>query len=164
MQNLWILGGLCHEWGSHLSASPLTGCLGKGHLVDPKTWRNRCRLHLLNIAGWFSLLRHWKLKEGCSPRNARPGRWQFREAQVFWVPLSADSLLHQGPFIIFYFTLIPLSWLHSQTPQPYPVLFSDTIPFTIAGSPSGNIHRVLLCFHPQRTKHALSARDDFIPD
>lgn len=49
MQNLWILGGLCHEWGSHLSASPLTGCLGKGHLVDPKTWRNRCRLHLLTL-------------------------------------------------------------------------------------------------------------------
>lgn len=82
------------------------------------------------------------------------------ETQIFQVPLSSDSPLHQCPFIIFYFTLIPLSQLHSQTPQSYPVLFSDTIPFTIAGSPSGNIHRVLLCFHPQRTKHTLSAQDD----
>ena len=98
--------------------------------------------------------------EEFSPRNSRSGRWQFRETQIFQVPLSSDSPLHQCPFIIFYFTLIPLSQLHSQTPQSYPVLFSDTIPFTIAGSPSGNIHRVLLCFHPQRTKHALSAQDD----
>lgn len=100
------------------------------------------------------------LQKECSPRNSRPGRWQLRETQIFQVPPSSDSQLQQCPFIIFYFTLIPLSQLHSQTPQSYPVLFPDTIPFTIAGSPSGNIHRVLLCFHPQRTKHALSAQDD----
>lgn len=56
--------------------------------------------------------------------------------------------------------MIPLSQLHSQTLWSYPVLFSDTIPITIAGSPPGNDHRVLLCFHPQKTKCARSAPDD----
>lgn len=44
--------------------------------------------------------------------------------------------------------------------MPYPVLFPDTVPCTIAGSPSGSDHRGLLCFHPQRTKQAPAARDD----